>query len=677
MPQNEVKIKVTAEDDASKVIDGVDARTKSLGDTARKSGDDLDTFGKRGKKAFEDVAIVSERTKIKMTDLELKTRHVKDQMKLLDQQAGKSKESLRILAEALLSTDDAAQRLDISKAMSKVQADLQRTLAAKKIKMEELIDLDPGDGPPKFLKRLSDGLERNSGKLKLTGKILGGVLALGIVPALASTVAGAMGAALASSLAVGVMGAGIALAVSKDEGIQDAGKRLGQKFMGAVGREVKVFRGPILEGLGMFDDFGERLSKKLGDAFRALAPSIIPFLSDVIQGLESVTDAIVDIAKDAGPALEGFGDGFRLLMDGVGEGLRALTENGEEIGSAFRTLGGLLGDIIEGTATFVGWLGKIGDSMPWMQALSQHYEDAATTSDKAATGVAAVVKELDAGKRAAEGQRDAFLELTSAMRAQSDPVFALLKAQRDLEKAQEATRKATEEHGAESLQAKDALQDQYNAALALQEATGKLGSTFDGKLTPAMRRNLLAAGVTGDEIDRIEGLFGDAKRAGDRFAKRYQAQVSTSGLAKAFNDLTRAKYLADQIDGRVIRLAMQVTGTRNVSEAAASVRKQYYAHGGIIGSAADGGIKQGTMWVGEQGPELVSLPPGSQVHSNPDSRRMVEQSKGGAGGQEGVLTMRLDTSGLPRWAAAFMEMIRAEIRQGSGNVQYELGMAGR
>ena len=50
------------------------------------------------------------------------------------------------------------------------------------------------------------------------------------------------------------------------------------------------------------------------------------------------------------------------------------------------------------------------------------------------------------------------------------------------------------------------------------------------------------------------------------------------------------------------------------------------AAGGIVGAAASGGIRSNLTWVGEQGPELVNLAPGSRVWSNPDSRRMQQQA---------------------------------------------------
>ncbi|MFJ1667353.1 phage tail protein [Streptomyces bottropensis] len=58
------------------------------------------------------------------------------------------------------------------------------------------------------------------------------------------------------------------------------------------------------------------------------------------------------------------------------------------------------------------------------------------------------------------------------------------------------------------------------------------------------------------------------------------------------------------------------------------------AAGGIVGAAA-GGARGGLTWVGEQGPELVRLPYGSMVHSNPDSRRIAGE---GVAAWESMLT---------------------------------------
>jgi TP901 family phage tail tape measure protein len=93
------------------------------------------------------------------------------------------------------------------------------------------------------------------------------------------------------------------------------------------------------------------------------------------------------------------------------------------------------------------------------------------------------------------------------------------------------------------------------------------------------------------------------------------------------------------------------------------------AHGGIVGGAATGGLQGGGLtWVGENGPELVRLPPGAMVHSNPDSQRMAAGASGGQGG--GVVQLE--------WAGGnagdeLMVWLRKNIRVRGGNVQSVLG----
>ncbi|HET6636557.1 MAG TPA: hypothetical protein VFH77_16185, partial [Streptomyces sp.] len=62
------------------------------------------------------------------------------------------------------------------------------------------------------------------------------------------------------------------------------------------------------------------------------------------------------------------------------------------------------------------------------------------------------------------------------------------------------------------------------------------------------------------------------------------------------------------------------------------------ASGGVIGGhAAGGGPRSSLTLVGEQGPELVKLPFGATVHSNPDSRRIMSQAGGGGGGERPIV----------------------------------------
>lgn len=91
-----------------------------------------------------------------------------------------------------------------------------------------------------------------------------------------------------------------------------------------------------------------------------------------------------------------------------------------------------------------------------------------------------------------------------------------------------------------------------------------------------------------------------------------------------------------------------------------------FAHGGIVG-AASGGARSALTLVGEQGPELVNLPPGAHVYSNPDSRRIASQ---GGGVTKVELVLR---SGGSRMDDMLLEIIRKAVFARGGNAQTVLG----
>lgn len=92
-----------------------------------------------------------------------------------------------------------------------------------------------------------------------------------------------------------------------------------------------------------------------------------------------------------------------------------------------------------------------------------------------------------------------------------------------------------------------------------------------------------------------------------------------------------------------------------------------FEHGGIVGAAATGGARGNLVQVGEHGRELVRLPFGSRVMSNPDTERMLSGGGGGsAGGGHVVIEWKGD--------AAALEFLRRMVRvYGGGNAQTALG----
>lgn len=127
---------------------------------------------------------------------------------------------------------------------------------------------------------------------------------------------------------------------------------------------------------------------------------------------------------------------------------------------------------------------------------------------------------------AAKGQRTALKDLSSALEAQFNPVQALINAQKDFKTKQDAAKEAVHKYGSKSKEARQATLDLAGAAISLTGKVGDLGGSFSGKLSPAMRDTLRKAGLTKTQINQVEGAFKSAKNSGDKFAKKYQADVS-------------------------------------------------------------------------------------------------------------------------------------------------------
>lgn len=150
--------------------------------------------------------------------------------------------------------------------------------------------------------------------------------------------------------------------------------------------------------------------------------------------------------------------------------------------------------------------------------------------------------------------------------------------------------------------------------------------------------------ASGSELKSINSFYGQMSRAGSSagrttadalFGKQIRAQEK---LVKALNELSTA-----------------------LKKATSKKRK---ATGGIIG-AASGGLRGGLVEVGEQGPELVRLPFGSSVYSNPDSRRIAGMGGGSFGGPM-VLQVFI---GEKKVDEIVLDSNRRTVRTRGGNVQ--------
>lgn len=163
--------------------------------------------------------------------------------------------------------------------------------------------------------------------------------------------------------------------------------------------------------------------------------------------------------------------------------------------------------------------------------------------------------------------------------------------------------------------------------------------------------------------DRVKALTDELKNPALTKERRIRIKADLSKEQQAVRNLQKQ---IDRMHGKTIYINVREV----LGYGARKLGRQDYAHGGIVG-AQGGGPRSGLTMVGEHGRELVRLAPGSQVHSNPDTERML----GGGGGSGGAWTVNLNVAGKDFGAAMLTPLLnllqtngalRAEIRRAAG-----------
>jgi hypothetical protein len=169
-------------------------------------------------------------------------------------------------------------------------------------------------------------------------------------------------------------------------------------------------------------------------------------------------------------------------------------------------------------------------------------------------------------------------------------------------------------------------------------------------------------GVFGNILDAAAAAFSWIPGLGPKLAGARAAFSRTKDHINA--ELSKIRDKDVKIRMRVFGLA----AANAAADVARTLSAMGYAHGGVRG-AQDGATSSGLTWVGEAGPELVSLPAGSRVHTAGDSARMS------SGGTEEVLVRLIADRTTERGLFDLLwSMLQAEVMtRGGGNVQLALG----
>jgi hypothetical protein len=457
-------------------------------------------------------------------------------------------------------------------------------------------------------------------------------------------------------LAAAVIGAGGGLgiaggfaAAASDPRVKGAAKALGEIVKSDLQSAAKSFVPAATDAI-----------ERVGGAFKSLLPTVAsifgksaglldPLINGILDGVSTMMDGIDQMLGGAGPVFESFGDMFEEVGEAIGDMFAHMADDGDSAAAALDFFTGMIVTTIQALTIFMEVAASVIDTIRPAGGLIADWANALVAwTDGADTAIIAGAEwhdvTIDAAS-AAEAQNAALKELEETMRQQTDPLYAMISAQQAVREAQGDYNKALDKHGPKSKEARDALIKLGSAASNLTSKAGQAAREgLDGKLTPAMRTAMRNAGLTKKEIDALEKELISAKRAADRwegtFTQTYHV-VRKENVSYAGNSVTGGK-----------------------------------ASGGIVG-AATGGMHSGMRMVGEAGPELVDLPAGTQVHSNPDTQRMMSGAAGSslAGGKLEIV-LKFDPSHAPEAIRGMMEGIRAEVRGDGGSVQASLGVAG-
>lgn len=651
---NEIKIKVTSEADTK----GLKDADKALADvkvSAYVAGQEVNDLGKEftesDRKAKEAVNGYTS---------------IKDSLLKLDIQAEISRTELRKLSAALADTDDAAQRIDISKAIRKLNADLAATTAAsKRLKILADVDVDKAG----FAKKISD---LGSGITGLASNQAGLIIGASIGAAVGPTLLSAAGAAIAGGVGLGVLGLGIVKAVQADDNLTLAGQKVVEKLNRAITANVSSLTVPIENSFEKIGAFAERLQGKIGPVFRSLADDVGPFIDKVLGAGEAISDVLLKKATESGPAIDALGDGISMLGSATAGFLDKIVDTGPGAADNLRLVLGGISDLITFTGNFLGLIQKLSENEwltgPLLPLLRKHYADAGDSTKDLAGDTEVLAEQMDDAGKAALGQQEALAALSNEMKKQSDPVFNLMDAMHKLDVAQQDYEQDLKKFGPTNETTEKALRKLGAAGVDVEAAVGALGAGFDGKLTPAMRNTLSAAGLTRGQINALEGQFKDAKRAGDAFSKKYTASAQVNGISSA-----QGKIRSITDDLRDFQGKWTATMIVNYQTFGKPGSGGGLATGGISG-AANGQTSSNLTWVGENGPELANLPSGTRVWSHGDSMRMASQSGGGGGGE---FILRAAPGASRDLMSVIIEGLRYEVdRNGQGSVQRLLGSPG-
>ena len=449
--------------------------------------------------------------------------------------------------------------------------------------------------------------------------IAGGIAA---APGLAGAIIGGAGIG-------GVVG-GVLIA-SKDARVKSAYEGLGKGIETRLTKAASGFVAPTIAGVETIKGAIDTIDFE--GIFKNSEKFVAPLASGVGKAISELGDGIEDLVANAGPAVEAIGDGIGNIGEAVGEGLSSLADNGESAAAALDTLFDTMStgvDIGFGTLNMLTELNEklqgtgleAGSGLKLINALW----DKLTEGEEV---IGTWVEGQTAAQAATEANTMSLEELADAADKARDAQLGLFGSLTDVGEAEDAAAEAAKKNG-------KTLDTHTEKGRANRHALENLGSAlrrnyenFKDLNGLGPRTDAVNARNRSSFISAATGMGLAASKARDLANKIFgipPARSTTVNLnsAVAKQRAIDVRNAIDNIHGKTVTITVRERINRSYAGNSITGGK---SSGGIQG-AADGAMSSGLTWTGENGPELLDLPPGTGVKSAGDSKRIANQSNG-------------------------------------------------
>jgi len=362
-------------------------------------------------------------------------------------------------------------------------------------------------------------------------------------------------------------------------------------------------------------------------------------LFSVISTLNKAYNTHATAVGDAGKAIEGIAGHFTSATQKADDLTAALTTQREQVSGNAQTTA---------TSTLAAL-----DATDGQSKLTQQLYQSLTGYSAATTGASAYGSALTALNGTTQTVDDAQNSLAQQM-LNAKTSFAQNKYSMDLN-----TQAGIDNRDALSAAAKAITQ----LGISQYQATGSIGNAND-VIQAQINQFVANTGATGKNKDAIYAYLESLAKIPPNVST--DVNLNTSG---AFGQLANLLETINTSSG-VVHVYESTSGVVTNSSFGRGFGAK--ASGGVVG-AFSGMVRGGRTLVGEYGAEVVDLPMGSTVHSNPDTQRMLSE---GGGGSPMRVQFELVGSSDPVLSGLW-EALRKHIRvrggNGSNSVQKALG----